>query len=220
MANKLQYYENAAVLNALNKTRSAGSIREAARYLENGYSMRQVKAPSDSLQNADPTKGFENDVTMWEYLKVSQLVDSKPLAERIPLDLLSQWLQDEFDNQGIKANRQFGIYSKTRNSFVIMNGYFVVEDNSAEVSQGSAATLFNSKYRVALFQQDIESPGYLSLYFPNRTRLVLASVLPTLLLSVLFSGIILFCFYYTIRVIFRQKKLSEMKTDFINNMTH
>jgi len=37
---------------------------------------------------------------------------------------------------------------------------------------------------------------------------------------VLFTGIILFCFAYTINVIFRQKKLSEMKTDFINNMTH
>jgi two-component system phosphate regulon sensor histidine kinase PhoR len=35
-----------------------------------------------------------------------------------------------------------------------------------------------------------------------------------------FTGLILFCFSYTIWVIFRQKKISEMKTDFINNMTH
>lgn len=215
VADKLQFYENAAVMEALNKTRSAGNIREAARYLENGYALRQIEKDS-----AKGPQRFEDNVTMWEYMKVSQLVDSKPLAERIPLDLLSNWLQEEFDNQGIRAARQFGVYSKTRNSFVIVNGYFVVEDRSPQVSQGNAATLFNSKYRVALFQQDIESPGYLSLYFPNRTRLVLGSVIPTLLLSVLFSGIILVCFWYTIRIIYRQKKLSEMKTDFINNMTH
>jgi len=38
--------------------------------------------------------------------------------------------------------------------------------------------------------------------------------------TALFAAIILSCFAYTLTVIFRQKKLSEMKTDFINNMTH
>jgi two-component system phosphate regulon sensor histidine kinase PhoR len=39
-------------------------------------------------------------------------------------------------------------------------------------------------------------------------------------LSIVFTGITLFCFWYTIQVIYRQKQLSEMKNDFINNMTH
>ncbi|MFN7326816.1 MAG: sensor histidine kinase [Chitinophagales bacterium] len=213
VANKLQVYENTTVLEALNRSRSSGTVQEAAKFLENGFSKK-------NRLSKDPQDGFEDNVAMWEYMKVSQLVDAKPLSERVPLDLLSQWLQEEFANRGIQAVKQFGVYSKARNSFVIVNGYFVVEDYSPQVTQGSAYTLYNSRYRVALFQQDIESPGYLSLYFPNRTRLVLGSVLPTLLLSVLFSGIILFCFWYTIRVIYRQKQLSEMKTDFINNMTH
>lgn len=221
VANKLQVYENAAVWEALNKSRASGSsIQEAAKYLENGYALRK-KAGSDTLPRpVASTQGFEDNVAMWEYMKVSQLVDARPLAERVPLDLLSQWLQEEFNNRGIQATRQYGVYSKARNSFVIVNGYFVVEDNTPQVTQGNASTLYDSPYRVALFQQDIESPGYLSLYFPNRTRLVLGSVLPTLLLSVLFSGIILYSFWYTIKVIYRQKQLSEMKTDFINNMTH
>jgi two-component system, OmpR family, phosphate regulon sensor histidine kinase PhoR len=222
VADKLQYYENAAVIEALNKTRASNSnIRKAARYLENGYALRRV-AKTDSTVTQLPTNmsGFEDNVTAWEYMKVSQLVDSKPLSERVPLDLLSQWLQQELENHGIHSQRQYGIYSKTRSSYVIVNGYFVVEDSSPQVTQGNAATLYNSPYRVDLFQQDIESPGYLSVYFPARTRLVLSTVWPTLLLSVLFSGIILFSFWYTMRVIFRQKQLSEMKTDFINNMTH
>jgi two-component system, OmpR family, phosphate regulon sensor histidine kinase PhoR len=220
VADRLEYYENAAVVEALNKTRSAGKIREAARYLESGDAYRRVDtAVIKEVKPVDTVRDKSN-VDMWEYMKVSQLVDTKPLSERIPLDLLGQWIQEEFDNVGINAARQFGVYSKERNSFVIVNGYFVVEDSSPQVTHGNAATLYNSQYRVAMFQRDAESPGYLSLYFPNRTRLVWGSVIWPLILSVLFSGIILYCFWYTIRVIYRQKQLSEMKTDFINNMTH
>lgn len=228
VADKMQYYENASALEALNSSRGAfneanRNIRQAAQYLENGFSTRRV-SKSDSLAKAkapaDPSSGFEDNVAMWELMKVSQLVDSKPLAERISLDILGKSIQEEVTSRGITSPYQYGVYSKARNSYVIVNDHFVVEDSGPQITHGGAPTLYNSPYRVALFTQDIESPGYLSLYFPNQTSLVLSSVLPTLLLSVIFTGIILFCFWYTIQTIYRQKKLSEMKTDFINNMTH
>jgi hypothetical protein len=59
------------------------------------------------------------------------------------------------------------VYAKARNSFVVVNDHYVVVDNSPQVTHGGAATLYNSPYRVALFQKDIESPGYLSIYFPQ-----------------------------------------------------
>lgn len=225
VADKLQYYEDVAVLEALNTTYGYSSeanrnIRRATKFLENGFSTRRISR-SDSLPN--PTSGgqsFEDNMTMWEYMKVSQLVDSKPLAERIQLDLLSLSLKEELASRGINTPYQYGVYAKARNSFVVVNDHYVVVDNSPQVTHGGASTLFNSKYRVSLFQKDIESPGNLSIYFPNRTSLVLGSVWQTLLLSIVFTGIILFCFWYTIQVIYRQKKLGEMKTDFINNMTH
>ena len=218
VADKLQYYENAAALEALNNSRVTGeanrNIREAARYLENGFHTRRI-AKVDSTAST----GFEDNVAMWEFMKVSQLVDARPLAERIPLDVLGQSVRDELESRGITTPYQYGVYSKARNSYVIVNDHFVVEDSGPNM-QGGAPTLYNSQYRVALFTQDIESPGYLSLYFPNQTTLVWSSVLPILALSIVFTGIILFCFWYTIQVIFRQKQLSEMKNDFINNMTH
>jgi two-component system, OmpR family, phosphate regulon sensor histidine kinase PhoR len=220
VSDRLESYENAAVVEALSKTRSSGSLRAAAQYIESGDAYRQVDTAAIDPSKVADTVRDKTKVDMWDYVKVGQLVDTQPLAERIPLDLLGEWIDEEFHNVGITGNRQFGVYSKARNSFVIVNGYFVVEDSSPQVSHGNAATLHNSQYRVALFQRDVESPGYLSLYFPNRTRLVWGSVAWPLALSILFSGIILFCFWYTIRVVFRQKQLSEMKTDFINNMTH
>ncbi|MBK6933492.1 MAG: HAMP domain-containing histidine kinase [Saprospirales bacterium] len=225
VADKLQYYEDLAVLEALNSTYRNSSeanrnIRRATKFLENGYSTRRITR-ADSLPNpATGTESFEDNMTRWKLMKVSQLVDSRPLAERIQLDLLSMSLQEELTSRGMNTPYRYGVYAKARNSFVVVNDHYVVVDNSPQVTHGGAATLYNSPYRVALFQKDIESPGYLSIYFPNRTSLVLGSVWKTLLLSVIFTGIILFCFWYTIQVIYRQKKLSEMKTDFINNMTH
>lgn len=225
VADKLQSIEDWAVIDALNSVHGFSSeanrnIRSATKFLENGQATRRITR-ADSLPN--PSTGdqsFEDNMTMYEYMKVSQLVDSKPLAERIPLDVLAIALKEELSSRGITTQYQYGVYSKSRNSFVVVNDHYVVVDNSPQVTHGGASTLFNSPYRVALFQKDIESPGYLSIYFPNRTSMVLGSVWKTLLLSVIFTGIILFCFWYTIQVIYQQKKLSEMKTDFINNMTH
>ncbi|MBK8554505.1 MAG: HAMP domain-containing histidine kinase [Lewinellaceae bacterium] len=227
VAYKLQKVENAAILEALSSTKGTGAeanrnIRKAAQYLENGYTRRRISR-SDSLPAISQSPGansFEDNVNMWEYVKVSQLVDSKPLAERINLDLLASALREELSSRGVTSPYQYGVYSKAKNSYVVVNDHFVVVDYSTQVVHGGASYLFNSPYRVALFQEDIESPGYLSLYFPNRTSLVLGSVWITLLMSVLFTGIIMFSFFYTIKVIFEQKKLSEMKNDFINNMTH
>ena len=226
VASKLQYFEEIQVQEALNASRRQANsaanrnIREAAKFLENGYATRRI-SQTDSLPNpVGEGQSFEDNINRWEYMKVLQLVDSKPLAERVSLDLLNRSVREEIESRGIKSEYQYGVYSKARNSYVIVNDHFVVEDNGPQVSHGGAPTLFNSPYKVTLFSQDIDPPGYLSLYFPNRTRLVWGSVFSTLMLSVVFTGIILFCFWYTIQVIYRQKQLSEMKNDFINNMTH
>ncbi|MCB9354325.1 MAG: HAMP domain-containing sensor histidine kinase [Saprospiraceae bacterium] len=218
VAGKLQYYEETvSVMEAMNKTKGGtGRKRPKAQYLENGFSAQSNVAPGDTGSK----RSFEDNITMWESMKVLQLFDSTPLAERINLDLLAKSVQEEISSRGIDATYQYGVYSKARNSYVIVNDHYVVEDSGPQITQGGAPTLYNSPYKVALFTQDMESPGYLSLYFPNRTSLVLGSVLKALVMSVIFTGIILFCFWYTIQVIYRQKQLSEMKNDFINNMTH
>ena len=220
VGDKLQNFETVSVLELMNKSRGISNTPRGSQMPENGFAAGQMEG-RDSLPNPlGEGQSFEDNVTRWEYMKVIQLLDVKPLAERVQLDLLAQSIREEIESRGIQSDYQYGIYSKERNSYVIVNDHFVVEDSGPQISHGGAPTLFNSPYKVALFTQDIESPGYLSLYFPNRTSLVLGSVIGTLVLSIIFTGIILFCFWYTIQVIYRQKQLSEMKNDFINNMTH
>lgn len=141
-----------------------------------------------------------------------------PLAERIDPQHLSLLLQQELSTWGIKTEFKHGVYSKAKESFIIVDDHYVVEQ-PREVPP-AYRPIFASEYRVDLFPNERSSPGLLMVYFPAKTSFVWRSMWPNLLGSISFSLLILFCFGYTINVIFTQKKVSEMKTDFINNMTH
>ena len=71
-----------------------------------------------------------------------------------------------------------------------------------------------------LFPNDPPSKlNYLRVYFPTKGDYISSSI-TFIVPSVIFSLILLITFVFTIYIVFRQKKLSEMKNDFINNMTH
>jgi len=78
-----------------------------------------------------------------------------------------------------------------------------------------------SSYRIRLFQEDIiQEPAFLELVFPRKTGYLLKTMWFVLLISILFIAAIIITYYLTINTIIRQKKLSDIKNDFINNMTH
>lgn len=143
---------------------------------------------------------------------------TKPIAQRIDFDYFDELLETELESHGVKIPYDYGVYSDRRKVFVITKTQN--PKASPKLAEANTLHLFNSEYRVRLFPSDIHLPGYLMLYFPGKSGYMWRTVLPMLVGSILFSGIILFCFAYTIQVIFEQKKLSEIKTDFINNMTH
>ncbi len=61
---------------------------------------------------------------------------------------------------------------------------------------------------------------HLEVYFPSRKKEVLIEMSAWLIMTGIFILIVIFSFLYIINTIIRQKKLSEIKNDFINNMTH
>lgn len=154
--------------------------------------------------------------------KVAQSITPPPLVERIELNRLDEFLQQQLLSHGIRAGYTYGIFSLRKNTFVIRDGHYLFEEEGDRRASDLISNnyLQNSPYSVHLFPADYESPGTLMIYFPSRTRVVWKSGWKTLLASIIFTSIILFCFAYTVQVIFQQKKLSEMKNDFVNNMTH
>ncbi|WP_057936962.1 sensor histidine kinase [Algoriphagus resistens] len=72
-----------------------------------------------------------------------------------------------------------------------------------------------------LFPNDIfGKDNYLTVYFPRKNTRVIREVWLPITSSILFIVVIISCFIYAIKVIIRQKALSDTKNDFINNMTH
>jgi two-component system, OmpR family, phosphate regulon sensor histidine kinase PhoR len=61
---------------------------------------------------------------------------------------------------------------------------------------------------------------HIKIFFPKLQKTMFSEIFGWLLLSVLFLVVIIFCFGFIVFAVFQQKKISEMKTDFINNMSH
>lgn len=141
--------------------------------------------------------------------------------QRIDKDKLDAYLKQYLQDQGVDLSYEYGVYAMADKSFYILNGnYAATIGESSESSNVGVQPLTNTEYQVSLFNTEIETPGFLKIFFPQKQSYLWSTVSTLLLSTILFTGLILFCFAYTIFVILRQKKVSEMKTDFINNMTH
>lgn len=98
--------------------------------------------------------------------------------------------------------------------------------SNGDVQEGTFKTthekeFLESKYMVRLFPDNIIRKDLIvSVVFPGKTNYVLGGMLWILGGSLLFSFIILATFALSLFFIIRQKKVSEMRSDFINNMTH
>ena len=88
-------------------------------------------------------------------------------------------------------------------------------------SNPDTTTNLKLKYKTALFPNDFFGNKIkLSIDFPEASTMIYKKVAVLILGSLLFTIIILITFGFTIYYIQKQKKISEIKSDFINNMTH
>jgi len=174
----------------------------------------------DLLSDKDRTQRYKQLERQRQRASYRELINGIPLGERINLNDLNVFLKNELSNQAINIAYDYGVYDREEKSFVIINGHYVIQDKAPLVLLAGNKNIYNSQYRVDLFPSELQSPGLIMIHFPTRTSVLWSGVWRYLLLSSIFIGIILFCFTYSVLVIFMQKKLSEMKTDFINNMTH
>ena len=80
---------------------------------------------------------------------------------------------------------------------------------------------YKNTFETALFSDENDESNYsLRLNFPNRTPFLVTPVVSIALISILFTVAIIVVYIYTVLILLKQRKISQIKTDFINNMTH
>ncbi|PKV76186.1 sensor histidine kinase [Pontibacter ramchanderi] len=147
-----------------------------------------------------------NDVV--EKMVVEYVAKDIPLEQRLNLEEIKPLLQSELQDKGICLDF----------------GYWVLSNQQDTISAAHLPTSDTrnfATYKASLFPNDIfDKSEYLAVYFPDSRAYAIRSLWMMLAFSALFTLIMVATFGTTIHIIFRQKKLSEMKNDFINNMTH
>jgi two-component system phosphate regulon sensor histidine kinase PhoR len=130
----------------------------------------------------------------------------KPIEERVDFKQLRNYLYAEFVNNGLNIPFIFTIIDKDRTVY-----------QSGEIQKKVSASDMITQ---VLFPNDPPSrQNWLRVYFPTKQDYIKSQV-KFLVPSFIFSLLLLVTFTFTLFIIFRQKKLSEMKNDFVNNMTH
>jgi len=130
----------------------------------------------------------------------------KPLKERINFRLLDRDIRVELMNNGINIPYHFTVSTTDGREVYRCPEY---EEKGSEYS-----------YSQVLFRNDPQSKmGIVKIHFPEMNSYIFSSV-RFMIPSLIFTLVLLITFIFTIVVIFRQKRYTEIKNDFINNMTH
>jgi two-component system phosphate regulon sensor histidine kinase PhoR len=130
------------------------------------------------------------------------------ILTRLDTSLVRKEVRGQLINRNIDQPFELGIIDSDSN----IMGLGHVTDLKFLKRQGIKAELFPSDL--------LGVENFLVIHFPNKQNYLLRQVFLPLASSLIFMCIIIICFVYAIKVIIRQKKISEIKSDFINNMTH
>ncbi|MCM5662783.1 sensor histidine kinase [Galbibacter mesophilus] len=129
-----------------------------------------------------------------------------PIHKRVSRQEIELLLQKELKNRGVKLNFEYGIFSKGL---------------VTKVRSSNRIQMAQSRYKTALFKDSEGNSNYdLLVSFPEKKKFLISSIIEMAILSVVFTLIIIIAYSSALYQLIKQKQISEIKTDFINNMTH
>jgi two-component system phosphate regulon sensor histidine kinase PhoR len=134
------------------------------------------------------------------------IVENKPLTERISAERLQQVLRQELNQADVKTPFEFGIY----------NNRLATEVKSEEFKFDK-----NSSFSTPIFGDSDGHTNYqLIVSFPKKKMFLFEELIGITILSIVFTLIIIIAYSSALSQLMKQRQISEIKTDFINNMTH
>lgn len=139
-------------------------------------------------------------------ISYKDIASAMPIQERVSNDVLNKLIKKELDENGVNTHFEFGVYS---------NG-LATKIRSDNFSYDKDAT-----YSIPIFTDNEGTEKYkLLVTFPYKKKFLLSDLVSITVLSIIFTLIILIAYTSALNQLIRQRQISEIKTDFINNMTH
>jgi len=193
---------------------------------KHSYTVDQLTMPDESVQikslggkNTSISKASEsqNEQYRERFLRSKALFDevtaklmndasTKPIEKRVDFVLLDELLSKEFYNNGVELPFHYVVTDKSGKIV------FSCHDDNMPVTKDF--------YRQQFFPNENSDKIYfLNVFFPTRSEYIVHS-LKLLLPSIILTMLMFFTFMLTILYLLRQKRLTSVKNDFVNNMTH
>jgi len=135
-----------------------------------------------------------------------EIAPRKPIYKRVSNTEIQLNIANELNNRGIETPFQYAVY----------DGDYPTKVKSEKFKKEKG-----NSYAVPLFVKDDGNNKYaLYVNFPEKKDYILSNIKKILILASMFILFIILAFASAIYQLIRQKQISEIKTDFINNMTH
>jgi len=163
--------------------------------MERVSQIRQIDNMNEEAKNFLYRDSYKALVSQYQY----------PINKRVSSELVSNFIEKNLKNQGVDIDFEYAIFD---------------DDLSTKVRTENFKKTNNS-YGVPIFLDVNDESAYrLWVDFPERNKFLFSTILWMIVLSILFTSIIIVAYTSAIYQLIKQRQISQIKTDFINNMTH
>lgn len=128
-----------------------------------------------------------------------------PIESWLSAQMVERMIASELNSKGVMIECEFAIFKDGQPTKIRSEKFKYIEDNHEDH---------------AIFTDSNGSRFALILSFPKKESLIVESISGITVLSIIFTLIIIIAYLSAINQLIKQKQISEIKTDFINNMTH
>ncbi|AQS92905.1 two-component sensor histidine kinase [Polaribacter sp. BM10] len=171
-----------------------------------------IKSPEELFPKLDEQRfSFTRRYTEFDRLQTIEILNfvnnRKLIHQRLSNKDLNTIIKEELVKRNIVLDFKYGVYGSDGLATKLKSGYYTIDTKDS--------------FKYPLFFDPLGNTTYnLHVTFPDKNDHILAGISNILLLSLFFIFIIIIAFSSSLYQLIRQKKISEIKTDFINNMTH
>ena len=161
---------------------------------------KDVKSTTESFKRL---KDYEQNQFENAY---KNILSKTPIHKRTSGKKIEKLINEQLEELGLSTKFEYAVYSN---------------DLATKIRSKDFTLNPTSTYGVPLFvNDDIKTSFQLYVNFSDKKNFVLSSIIEMAILSLLFTGIIIFTYASALKQLLKQRQISQIKTDFINNMTH